>query len=119
MLTADATPDELADEGAALAMFRANRQPFAAGQPEAWPPAAETRLLEAPGTSIPRASGRSAAARRGSRRPTGRAGLMAAAVTLAAAAGFAVAAYTAALPTPLQQAAYQMLRFAGVPAAHH
>jgi hypothetical protein len=44
---------------------------------------------------------------------------MAAAVTLAAAAGFAVAAYTAALPTPLQQAAYQMLRFAGVPAAHH
>jgi hypothetical protein len=119
MLTADATPDELADEGAALAMFRASRQPFAAGQPEAWPPAAETRLLETPGTSVPHASGRSAAARRGSRRPTRRAGLMAAAVTLAAAAGFAVAAYTAALPTPLQQAAYQMLRFAGVPAAHH
>ena len=119
MLTADATPDELADEGAALAMFRANRQPFAAGQPEAWPPAAQTRLLGTPGTSIPHASGRSTAARRGSRRPTRRAGLMAAAVTLAAAAGFAVAAYTAALPTPIQQAAYHMLRFAGVPAAHH
>ena len=44
---------------------------------------------------------------------------MAAAVTLAAAAGFAMAAYTSALPTPLQQAAYNMLRFAGVPAAHH
>jgi len=119
MLTADATPDELADEGAALAMFRASRQPFAAGQPEAWPPAAETRLLETPGTSVPHASSQSVAARRGSRRPTRRAGLMAAAVTLAAAAGFAVAAYTAALPTPIQQAAYHMLRFAGVPAAHH
>ncbi|MGC1286154.1 MAG: hypothetical protein WA895_24840, partial [Streptosporangiaceae bacterium] len=59
MLTADATPDELADEGAALAMFRADRQPFEAGQPEAWPPPAETRLLEAPGTSIPHVSGRS------------------------------------------------------------
>jgi len=115
MLTADATPDELADEGAALAMFRANRQPFAAGRPEGGPPAAQTRLLETPGTPGPYVSGQSAAARRGSRR----AGLMAAAVTLAAAAGFAVAAYTAALPAPLQQAAYHMLRFAGVPAAHH
>ena len=119
MLTAEATPDELADEGAALAMFRAHRQPYGSAQPEAWPPAAQTRLLETPGTPGPYMSGRSAAARRGSRRPTRRAGLMAAAVTLAAAAGFAVAAYTAALPTPLQQAAYNMLRFAGVPAAHH
>ena len=119
MLTADATPDELTDEGGALAMFRANRQPFAAGQPEAWPSAAQTRLLGTPGASGPHATGRSQAARRGSRRPTRRAGLMAAAVTLAAAAGFAVAAYTAALPTPLQQAAYGMLKFAGVPSAHH
>jgi hypothetical protein len=119
MLTADATPDELADEGAALAMFRANRQPYAAGQPGAWPAAEETRVLETPGTAGPYVTGRSAAARRGSRRPARRAGLMAAAVTLAAAAGFAVAAYTAALPTPLQQAAFHMLRFAGVPAAHH
>src|SRR5580692_8518244 len=70
MLTADATPDELADEGAALAMFRANRQPFAAGQPEAWSPAAgqpeawapaaQTRLLGTPDTSIPHVSGGSA-----------------------------------------------------------
>jgi hypothetical protein len=44
---------------------------------------------------------------------------MAAAVTLAAAAGFAVAAYTEALPAPLQQAAYHALGFAGVPASHH
>jgi len=46
-----------------------------------------------------------------------RVGLMAAA--LAAAAGLVVAAYTEALPAPLQQAAYNALRFAGVPAAHH
>ena len=119
MLTADATPDELADEGAALAMFRANRQPFVAGQPEA--SAARSR------DSSARDAGyvHSACQRPERGRPAWftppvhRAGLMAAAVTLAAAAGFAVAAYTAALPTPLQQAAYQMLRFAGVPAAHH
>lgn len=48
-----------------------------------------------------------------------RAGLMAAAVTLAAAAGFAVAAYTESLPMPLQQAAFQAFGFAGVPSAHH
>jgi hypothetical protein len=42
-----------------------------------------------------------------------------AAVTLAAAAGFVVAAYTAALPAPLQQAAYHALGLVGVPAAGH
>jgi hypothetical protein len=47
-----------------------------------------------------------------------RAGLIAAAA-LAAAAGFVVAAYTEALPAPLQQAAYHALGFAGVPAAGH
>ena len=121
MLTADATPDELTGEGAALAMFRANSQatrpfePLAFGSPEA-----EPRLLAAPGSPGAQAGrGRRTGAGRGPGRPTRRAGLMAAAVTLAAAAGFAVAAYTSALPTPLQQAAYNMLRFAGVPAAHH
>jgi hypothetical protein len=44
---------------------------------------------------------------------------MAAAVTLAAAAGFVLAAYTEALPAPLQQAAYHALGFAGVRAAGH
>jgi hypothetical protein len=44
---------------------------------------------------------------------------MAAAVTLAAAAGFVVAAYTEALPAPLQRAAYHALGFVGVPAAGH
>jgi hypothetical protein len=42
-----------------------------------------------------------------------------AAAALAAAAGFVVAAYTEALPAPLQQAAYHALGFAGVPAAGH
>jgi hypothetical protein len=47
-----------------------------------------------------------------------RVALMAAAA-LAAAAGFVVAAYTEALPAPLQQAAYHVLGFAGVPATGH
>jgi hypothetical protein len=121
MLTAEATPDELADEGAALTMFRANSQPTRPFEPLAFGPSeAEPRLLAPPGSPGPWGRrGRSAAAGRGSRRQARRVGLMTAAVTLAAAAGFAVAAYTAALPTPLQQAAYHMLRFAGVPAAHH
>ncbi len=111
MLAADATPDELTGENAALAMFRATRQPAV--------PVAEPRLLGAPGTSGPHAGGRSAPAGRHPRRQARRVGLMAAAVTLAAAAGFAVAAYTEALPAPLQQAAYHALGFAGVPASHH
>jgi hypothetical protein len=41
------------------------------------------------------------------------------AAALAAAAGLVVAAYTEALPAPLQQAAYNALGFAGVPPAHH
>ena len=120
MLTADATPDELAGEGTALAMFRANSQatrpfePLAFGQP-----AADPRLLAGPGTPGPRTPRTGAPGGRGPRRQGRRVGLMAAAVTLAAAAGFAVAAYTEALPSPLQQAAYHVLGFAGVPAAHH
>jgi hypothetical protein len=92
MLTADPTPDELAGENAALTMFRAHRRPTA-------PPAAPPADLH--------------------RRRRLRAGIAAAAVTLAAAAGFAVAAYTEALPAPLQHAAYQVLGFAGVPSVHH
>jgi hypothetical protein len=121
MLTSDATPDELTGEGAALAMFRANSQGTRPFEPLAFgPPEAEPRLLAPAGSPGPRGGRpRTAAAGRGPRRPTRRVGLMAAAVALAAAAGFAVAAYTAALPTPLQEAAFNMLRFAGVPAAHH
>jgi hypothetical protein len=166
MLSADATPDELTGESAALAMFRANRQPavpapspaepdlaaagfgadefgadefgadefgagefgadeFGAGgtrpfQPLAFgPPAAEPRLLEPQTGPAPRPIRRSARIDGGSQRHGRRVGLMAAAVTLAAAAGFAVAAYTEALPAPLQQAAYHVLGFVGVPAAHN
>jgi hypothetical protein len=102
-LTADPTPDELTGETTALAMFRANRQPVT--------PATGTREFE-PFALEP--FGPRPSSRRGRR-----AGLMAAAVTLAAAAGLVVAAYTAALPAPLQQAAYHALGFAGVPAAGH
>jgi len=120
MLAADATPDELTGEGAALAMFRANSQPTRPFQPLAFgPPAAEPRLLHGPGAPARRTARRSGAGGRGSAQQGRRAGLIAAAVTLAAAAGFAVAAYTQALPSPLQQAAYHVLGFAGVPAAHH
>ena len=44
---------------------------------------------------------------------------LAAAVTLAAAAGFAAAAYTEALPAPLQHVAYGAFGFAGVPDTGH
>jgi len=118
MLAADATPDELAGEGAALAMFRANSQSARAFQPLAYgPPAAEPGLLARPHTPGPRTARTGASGGRGPRRR--RVGLMAAAVALAAAAGFAVAAYTEALPSPLQAAAYHVLGFAGVPSAHH
>ena len=114
MLAADATPDELAGENAALAMFRATRQP--GRSPSAASLVSSERRVRHPA----HAGGRSApAAAWHPRRQARRVGLMAAAVTLAAAAGFAVAAYTEALPAPLQQAAYHALGFAGVPAAHH
>jgi hypothetical protein len=120
MLTAGATPDEAAGEGAALAMFRANSQATRPFQPLAFgPPAAEPRLHAGPRTPGPRAAGTGAPGGRGPRGQGRRVGLMAAAVVLAAAAGFAVAAYTEALPSPLQQAAYHVLGFAGVPSAHH
>ncbi len=95
LLASDATPGELAGERDALAMFRASRpQPAVApGSPAEAPAAA--------------------------RRPGHRARWAAAAVTFAVAAGFAVAAYTETLPTPLQNAAYHVLGFAGIPRADH
>ncbi|HEX3924187.1 MAG TPA: hypothetical protein VHY31_18020 [Streptosporangiaceae bacterium] len=95
LLASDPTPDELGGERAALAMFRGSGPPAAAGRGPAPTPA------------------RSRAPRR---RPVSR---LAAAVTLAAAAGFAAAAYTTNLPMPLQQAANRALGFAGVPRPHH
>jgi hypothetical protein len=126
MLTAEATPDELAGESAALAMFRSSMSQAAAlpgplaPEPSAPGPRAPgphaSRPPHAPGrrASRPHQPSRQAPAwhARSARR-------LAAAVTLAAAAGFAVAAYTEALPTPLQHVAYGVLGFAGVPDAHH
>jgi hypothetical protein len=79
-LTSRPTPDELAGERAALAMFRASRRP-----------AVHHRLV------------------------TRRLATAAAAVTLAVAAGLAIAAYTAVLPASVQHAAYRALGFMGVP----
>jgi hypothetical protein len=127
MLTADPTPDELTGETAALAMFRANRHPVTPvpglNEPGTPPipgprmpgaPIPEPLVPGAPTIPAPRIPGPRPSSRRGHR-----VGLMAAAVTLAAAAGFVVAAYTEALPAPLQQAAYHALGFVGVPAAGH
>jgi hypothetical protein len=82
------------------------------------PPVPEPRMPGAPIAEpvptipAPRIPGPRSSGRRGRR-----VSLMAAA--LAAAAGLVVAAYTEALPAPLQQAAYHALGFAGVPAARH
>jgi len=101
LLTAGPAPGELAGENAALAMFRNAQRPPAAEV--AGPPASGPR------PRAPRVSGRH----------DRRARYLAAAIALAAAAGFAVAAYTEALPAPLQQAAYHVLGFADVPDTHH
>ena len=120
LLTAGPTPDELAGEAAALAMFRSSRRAAAAlpgpfppepGGPGPRPPGSHAPRPHAPGrrASVPRTTGwRARSARR-----------LAAAVTLAAAAGFAAAAYTEALPAPLQHVAYGVFGFAGVPDTAH
>jgi hypothetical protein len=100
LLASDPTPDELSGEGAALAMFRSSG------------PAAATHREPVAARREPDRFRR----RRWYAHPVGR---LAGAVTLAAAAGVAVAAYTTNLPAPLQQAAYKALGFAGVPRPHH
>jgi hypothetical protein len=148
MLTSGPTPDELAGETAALAMFRTNRQPAIANVPgmpgPGAPPIPGPRMPGAPVSGVPVSGAPVSGApvsgapvsgapvpggpaipapRIPGPRPSSRRGrrvrLMAAAVTLAAAAGFVVAAYTEALPAPLQRAAYHALGFVGVPAAGH
>jgi hypothetical protein len=125
LLAAEPTPDELTGESAALAMFRSSRLPAAAlpgppapepSAPGPRPPGPHASRPHAPGrrASSPRELSRTASGWRS--RPARR---LAAAVTLAAAAGFAVAAYTEALPAPLQHVAYGALGFAGVPDSHH
>jgi hypothetical protein len=119
VLTAGPTPGELAGEAAALAMFRSSRR-AAAALPGPFPPEHGGPGPRAPGWHAPRphAPGRAPSPRttgwrtRSPRR-------LAAAVTLAAAAGIAAAAYTEALPAPLQHVAYGVLGFAGVPDTKH
>src|SRR5580658_4177646 len=97
MLASAPTPDELAGQQTALAMFTAVRSAQA---------------------QEPRPAGKPVIARRRSFRPRSfRLGsrLAAAATVVALACGFAAAAYAAALPAPLQHVAYQILGFAGVP----
>jgi hypothetical protein len=136
LLASAPTPDELAGESEALAMFRASQPRLAASPPAVAGPGRATApfpvppvapgapagsggpplipgLDEQPGSSAPAAS--LATARR--RRWRSPAGLVAAAVVVLI-AGLG-AAYAAALPAPVQRVAYHVLGFAGVPDAHH
>jgi hypothetical protein len=94
LLTSGPTCDELAGEDTALEMYRAIQRPAIV---TSRPP-------------VPRSIARRQARRRR---------WLAAAGTVATAAALTVAAYTQALPAPLQNAAYHVLGFVGVPRAHH
>jgi hypothetical protein len=101
-LTSAPTADELAGEGQALAMFRANVHPPAAGTvPMPAGPARRTgrpRRIAAPAFRLRIAAGATAAALVG---------------------GFAAAAYAAALPAPVQHVVYDALHRIGVPDSQH
>jgi len=94
LLTSGPTLDELAGEDTALEMYRACQRP----------------AIVTLGPRVPRSVARRQARRRR---------WLAAAGTVATAAALTVAAYTQALPAPLQNAAYHVLGFVGVPRAHH
>jgi hypothetical protein len=90
-LTSVPTPDELAGERAALAMFSSISRVQVELAPQQAP--------EPPRRRRSRAGGR----------------LVAAGANVALIGGFAAAAYAQALPAPLQRVAHQILGFAGVP----
>ena len=126
VLASGPAPAELSGANDALAMFRAHAQPSL--PPTTVVPGALAPEPRAPGPRAPgaHASSPHAPGLRALRTPrtpkdhsifNARAPRRLAAVTvsLAAAAGLAVAAYTSTLPAPIQHAAYQVLRFAGVP----
>lgn len=93
LLNSGATPEELVGENAALEMFRSNRrQADFSPQPSPRPSNVRAHLR--------------------------RSRWLAAAGTVMAAAALTAAAYTQALPTPLQNVAYHVLGFVGVPQAH-
>ncbi|MEP7024016.1 MAG: hypothetical protein ABJB47_09450, partial [Actinomycetota bacterium] len=123
ILTSEPAPGELAGEQNALAMFRAASQPKAApimtsmtAEPStATPPAAAPPAGTAPAATPP--TGRPTVQLRSTRRylrPAWISGI----AGLAVAAGLVTAAYTKALPAPVQHVAYQALGFAGVPDSH-
>jgi len=102
-LTSGPAQGELADQDAALAMFRANIKPpnrTAAG-------ASATRTFER-GTS-----------RRWFRLSFSPGLALAAAMVVALGGGVAAAAYTDALPAPVQTIVHDVFRFAGVPGKRH
>ena len=101
-LTSEPTPAELAGEQSALAMFRANIAP--PGSP-ATAPIPTRRLAAQPKPTVTRLF----------RRGPGLGIRLAAAVVIVLAVAMASAAYTAALPQPVQLLAHQVLGFAGVP----
>ena len=94
LLTSGPALDELAGEDTALEMYRACQRP----------------AIVTLGPRVPRSIARRQARRRR---------WLAAAGTVATAAALTVAAYTQSLPAPLQNAAYHVLGFVGVPRAHH
>jgi hypothetical protein len=124
LMTAAPTPDELAGESAALAMFRDSRHPAdavpgpRAPEPRAARPRAPEPRAAEPCAARPRTPWLSLRGLRAPRARARRAGLVAA-FAVAVVGGFAVAAYTDVLPAPVQDAAYRVLSIAGVPDAHH
>jgi hypothetical protein len=118
-LASGPTPEELAGEQQALAMFRTNIHP----------PAHDTAVLPVPPASAPApgepalpARHRAGAIRQRARlrlgAPRARVRLAAAAAAAALVGGFAAAAYAAALPAPVQHMAYQAFHIFGVPNSH-
>jgi hypothetical protein len=95
LLNSGPTPEELVGESAALEMFRTNRR--------------QADFTPQPSPTVPSVM----------RAHIRRSRWLAAAGTVMAAAALTAAAYTQALPTPLQNMAYHVLGFVGVPQAHH
>lgn len=118
-LTSDGTAAELADEPAALAMFRAHvPAPGSGAAPAAGVPAAldpPTRVLAGGGGGLP--------PKRPSRLSRARGGFPRLRVAIVGATalvgGFAAAAYGEVLPAPVQHIAYQAFHYFGVPDTGH
>ncbi len=114
-LTSGPTPDELAGEQQALAMFVANIHPPARDT-------AELPVSAVPGDPVPPTRhrpgpiGQRARLRLAGPRVRIR---LAAAAAVVVVGGFAGAAYAAVLPAPVQHVAYQAFHVLGVPDSHH